>query len=142
MTGQHHPKGPVETLLGSLKQRGPPGGDRSEPGTWGKEGAEWLLSPLNPKGAQDSLRLARHERKGLYAQWEQPDSLTRFFQQQFPPGPHLDLVTMVPTWAHRLPMTRIQDGPSLATEPRTSPGSHLFLMTVVLVWLYLAHPWL
>ena len=31
-----------------------------------------------------------------------------------PPGPHGELVTVIHTWIHRLPMSRIQDGPSLA----------------------------
>ena len=34
-----------------------------------------------------------------------------------PPGPHQNLVPMIPTWAHRLLKTRIQDGPSLAPDP-------------------------
>ena len=38
-----------------------------------------------------------------------------------PPVPHGDLVTVIPTWVHRLLVSKIQDGPSLAPDAWVHP---------------------
>ena len=60
---------------------GPVVGTSQSQGHGGKEGAECLLSPLHPQGAQDPLKRAQHERQDLSAPGEQPDSLTCFCQR-------------------------------------------------------------
>ena len=78
------------------------GTDQSrEMGTGGSRRA-----PPSPesRGSADPLRLAGHKRKGLSAQWAQPDSLTcLYLSVTIPTWASPDLVTVVPTWASPRP---------------------------------------
>ena len=53
----------------------------------GEKREQSISSPQNPEGDQDPLRFSEHEKKGLFAQWEQPDSLICFTRDD----PHLGL---------------------------------------------------